>query len=262
MSVSRASRVLFLHGGPGMSAELERRQFGTSLPVRWWDQPHFETAQASAFNHLVDIAIDELHRIYDPEKKPLALLANSFGVHLALALIDRVPAMIGHLSIVGGILDLRTALVRLGLHVAKQNRDSSLAAASQRARQSTESASLWDLIDRLFTITNLLDFYWSSTATVQRKAMNELAAKGALFHLPTYQAVLNDFMTRTAPQSTLWQGSSNVWIGRNDPYASPSDVKSWREVLPSASIQFVDAGHFPHLELPPSVWLPPPDVAA
>jgi pimeloyl-ACP methyl ester carboxylesterase len=241
---------------------MERDQYGDSLPVHWWDQPHFEAEQSNAFGSLVNAAIEELRRLHDFERKPVALLANSFGVHLALALIDRVPAMIGHLSIVGGILDLRTALVRLGLHVANQNHDSSLAAASQRARQSTDGASLWDLIDRLFTVTNLLDSYWSSTATAQRKAMNELAAKGALFHLPTYQAVLNDFMTRTAPQSTQWRGSTNVWIGRNDPYASPSDGESWQEVLPSASIQFVDAGHFPHLELPPSGWLPPPDVAA
>jgi hypothetical protein len=256
MAISRTSQVLFVHGGPGLSAELERRQFGTSLPVHWWDQPHFEAAQTGAFNHLVDIAIDELHRIYDPEKKPLALLANSFGVHLALALIDRVPAMIGHLSIVGGILDLRTALVRLGLRIAEHNHDSTLMTVSQDAQHSADTASLWALIDRLFSVPNLLDFYWSSTATAQRTAMNELAATGTLFHVPTYQAVLNDFMTRSALPSTQWRGSANVLIGRNDPYASSNDIKSWREVLPSASIKLVDGGHFPHLELPPSVWLP------
>jgi pimeloyl-ACP methyl ester carboxylesterase len=248
--------VLFLHGGPGLTCQLERDQYGDSLPVRWWDQPHFEAEQSSAFDRLVDAAIEELRRLHDLEMKPLALLANSFGAHLALALIDRVPAMIGHLSIVGGTLDLRTALVQLGFHVAEQNQDSSVAAASKRAQQSTDSASLWDLIDRLFSVTNLLDFYWSPAATVQRKAMNELAAKGALFHLPTYQAVLNDFMTRSPPKPTKWRGSAAVWIGRNDPYASPSDAEAWGAVLPSASIQFVDSGHFPHLELPPSLWLP------
>jgi alpha-beta hydrolase superfamily lysophospholipase len=45
----------------------------------------------------------------------VALVASSFGAQLALALIARVPAKIDYLSIVGGILDLRTALVRLGL---------------------------------------------------------------------------------------------------------------------------------------------------
>jgi pimeloyl-ACP methyl ester carboxylesterase len=250
------ARVLFLHGGPGLTSRLERDQYVDSLPVHWWDQPHFEPEQSSAFDRLVDAAIEELHRLHDLERKPVALLASSFGVHLALALIDRAPAKIGHLSIVGGILDLRTVLVRLGLRVAEQNHDSSLAAASQSAQQSTGSASLWALIDRLFSVTNLLDFYWSPTATVQREAMNALAATGTLFHVPTYQAVLNDFIRRNAPQPTKWRGSANVWIGRYDPYALPSDAESWRAVLPNASVQFVEAGHFPHLELPPSVWLP------
>jgi pimeloyl-ACP methyl ester carboxylesterase len=105
-------------------------------------------------------------------------------------------------------------------------------------------------------VTNLLDFYWSPTATPQREAMNQLAATGALFHVPTYQAVLNDFFARDVPRPTKWRGSANVWIGRYDPYALPGDAEAWQAVLPSASIQFVETGHFPHLELPPSVWLP------
>jgi pimeloyl-ACP methyl ester carboxylesterase len=233
---------------------MERDQYGDSLPVHWWDQPHFEAAQSGAFDFLVDAAAEELGRLR--EDKPVALVASSFGAQLALALIARIPAKIDHLSIVGGILDLRTALIRLGLHVATQNHDSSLAAASQRAQQSTDSATLWALIDSLFSVKDLLDFYWSPTAVVQRVAMNQLAATGKLFHVPTYQAVLNDFITRVPLPPVTWRGSANVWIGRHDPYALPSDAEAWRVVLPQASVQFVEAGHFPHLELPPYLWLP------
>ena len=117
--------------------------------------------------------------------------------------------------------------------------------------------SLWGLIERLFCVTNLLDFYWSPTAVVQRDEMKALAAQGALLHVPTYQAVLRDVLARDAlPASSGWHGAANVWIGRSDPYASPSDTEAWHTVLPGASVQFVDAGHLPHLELPPSVWLP------
>jgi pimeloyl-ACP methyl ester carboxylesterase len=142
MSGSRTSRVLFLHGGPGLTCQLERDQYGDSLPVHCWDQPHFETDQSGAFDLLVDAAIEEVGRLRGLEEKPVALVASSFGAQLALALIARVPTKIGYLSIVGGILDLRTALVRLGLHVATQNHDSSLAAASERAQQGTDSARL------------------------------------------------------------------------------------------------------------------------
>lgn len=224
--------------------------------MHWWDQPHFEAAQSDAFDLLVDAAVEQVGRLRGLEERPVALVASSFGAQLALALIARVPAKIDYLSMVGGILDLRTALVRLGLHVANQNHDSSLAAVSQRALQSTDGGSLWDLIDRLFRVKDLLDFYWSPTAVVQRVAMNQLAATGVLLHVPTYQAVLNDFITRAPPPPVTWRGSANVWIGRDDPYALPSDAESWRGVLPQASVQFVETGHFTHLELPPSLWLP------
>ena len=108
MSVSRTLTVLFLHGGPGLTCQMERDQYGDSFPVHWWEQPHF----------------------------------------------------------------------------------------------------------------------------------------------------LNDFITRGPPSPVTWRGSANVWIGRHDPYALPSDAEAWRVVLPNASVQFVDAGHFPHLELPPTLWQP------
>ena len=255
--MSESSRVLFLHGGPGLNAELERRRFGTSLPVHWWDQPHVSAEESAPYDHLVNAALEELHRLSRANGAPIDLLANSFGAHLALELIEQAPAKVGHVSIVGGILDVRTAFVRLGRCVAEKNQHQDLAAASLRADQSDDSTSLWGLIECLFSVANLLDFYWSPTATEQRDAMKQLAAEGALLHVPTYQTVLTDFLARNSPrESSEWHGAANVWIGRYDPYASPEDIEAWQKVFPRASVQFVDAGHFLHLELPRSVWLP------
>jgi predicted alpha/beta hydrolase family esterase len=255
--VWKSSRVLFLHGGPGLNAELERRRFGSSLPVHWWDQPQVSADESAPYDRLVNAALEELQRVSSRDGGPVGLLASSFGVHLALALIERAPATVGNVSIVGGVLDLRTAFVRLGRRVAEKNQDQDLAAATLRADQSPDSASLWRLIERLFSVTNLLDLYWSPTATAQRDEMKATAAEGTLLHVPTYQAVLRDFLARQRPCGLSgWCGAASVWIGRHDPYALPDDTEPWRTVLPSASVTFVDAGHFPHLELPPSVWLP------
>jgi pimeloyl-ACP methyl ester carboxylesterase len=255
--VSTPSRVLFLHGGPGLNAELERRKFGSSLPVHWWDQPRVNADHSESYDRLVKSAIDELHRLSSLVDGPIALLASSFGTHLALALINEAPSQVGNVGFVGGILDMRTALCRLGGQVARANLDSDLAALSLRAGENSESLALWDLIESLFRVPNLLDFYWSPTATAGRDAMKALASQGNLLHVPTYQAVLRDFLTRKGPtDSTQWKGSASVWIGRHDPYALPSDAEAWEAALPHASVRFVDAGHFPHLELPPSVWMP------
>lgn len=55
--------VLFLHGGPGMTAELERRRFGETLPVHWWDQPFVGPNAERPFQVLIDAAVTEVARI-------------------------------------------------------------------------------------------------------------------------------------------------------------------------------------------------------
>jgi pimeloyl-ACP methyl ester carboxylesterase len=254
--VSDLSKVLFLHGGPGLSAALERQRFGNTLPVHWWDQPHLDANVGAPFERLVEAAMKELGRLFDAQERPVALLANSFGVHLALALIERAPRKIGSLSIVGGILDMRTAFVRLGLRISEVNRDAMLEAVSTRAETRGGSESLWALIENLFTVSNLLDFYWSPSAQAQLDEMKALAANGSLIHVPTYLAVLRDFLERRPAAPPAFSGSVRVLIGRLDPYARADDAGLWRAVFPQAVVEFVEAGHFPHLELPARDWMP------
>lgn len=247
---------LFLHGGPGLSAALERQRFGKSLPVHWWDQPHVEADVVEPFEWLVGAAEKELGRLVEVQQKPVAVLANSFGVHLALALIERVPERIASLDIVGGVLGMRTAFVRLAQRISEVNRDANLKAVSDCAEETRDSESLWVLIEKLFTVANLLDFYWGPRAQEQCESMKALAASGALVHAATFQAVLGDFLERKPPPPPAFGGSVRVLIGRFDPYARADDGQLWRAVLPQASVEFVDAGHFPHLELPVEIWMP------
>jgi pimeloyl-ACP methyl ester carboxylesterase len=189
-------QVLFLHGGPGLSAALERQRFASTLPVHWWDQPHVEADVATPFEWLANAAERELGQLFESERKPVALLANSFGVHVALALMERAPKKIGSLDILGGTLDMRVAFVRLGLRISEVNQDAGLEAVSVRARELGDGASLWALIEKLFTVANLLDFYWGPGAHAQCESMKALAASGALVHAPSFQAVLADFLER------------------------------------------------------------------
>lgn len=254
--MSNSRQVLFLHGGPGLSAALERRRFGGTLPVLWWDQPHVEADAAAPFGRLVDAAEGELRRLFDAEERPVALLANSFGVHVALALIERVPERIESLDIVGGVLGMRKAFVRLAQRIAEANRDAALKAVSDRAEARGDSESLWALIEQLFTVSNLLDFYWGPAAQEQCKSMNALAASGELVHAATFRGVLADFLERKPAAGQAFNGAVRVLVGRYDPYARTDDAGVWREVFPQAAVEFVEAGHFPHLELPAEDWMP------
>jgi pimeloyl-ACP methyl ester carboxylesterase len=254
--VSDHSQVLFLHGGPGLSAALERQRFGTTLPVHWWDQPHVNAEMAAPFERLVDAAIRELEQLFESQGKPVALLANSFGVHLALALIERVPERVRSLDVLGGTLDMRMAFVRLAERISEVNRDADLKAVSVRAQEKGASESLWALIGKLFTVGNLLDFYWGPGAEEQCEAMKALAASGALVHAATFQAALGDFIEKKPAAPPTFSGSVRVLVGRFDPYARADDAALWRAVFPQVAVQFVEAGHFPHLELPAKDWMP------
>ena len=247
---------LFLHGGPGLSAALERQRFGNSLPVHWWDQPHVDDDVVAPFDWLVDAAERELKRLHNVQGKPVALLANSFGVHLALALIERAPEKIAAVNILGGTLDMRMAFVRLAQRIAEVNRDAALKAVSDRTEEKGDDESLWTLIEKLFTVGNLLDFYWGPGAEEQCERMKALAASGALVHATTFHTVLGDFLGRRPAAPPAFGGSVRVLIGRFDPYARADDGPLWRAVFPNASVEFVDAGHFPHLELAPEIWMP------
>jgi pimeloyl-ACP methyl ester carboxylesterase len=211
---------------------------------------------SAPFERLVEAAEKELGRLFDAQEQPVALLANSFGVHLALALIERVPDRVRSLDILGGTLDMRMAFVRLAERISEVNRDADLKAVSVRAQEKGDSESLWALIGKLFTVGNLLDFYWGPGAEEQCEAMKALAASGALVHAATFQAALGDFLGRKPAAPPTFSGSVRVLVGRFDPYARADDAGMWRAVFPNASVEFVEAGHFPHLELPAKDWMP------
>jgi pimeloyl-ACP methyl ester carboxylesterase len=253
--MSDLKQALFLHGGPGLSAGLERLRF-SDLPVHWWDQPHVDASVAAPFEWLVDAATMELGRLFDAQQKPVALLANSFAVHLALALIERVPGKIGPLNILGGALDMRMAFVRLAERISAVNCDADLKAVSLLAQQRGDSESLWVLIGKLFTVSNLLDFYWGPGAKEQCESMKALAASGVLVNAATFQAVLADFLLRKPAPPPPFSGSVRVLVGRFDPYARADDAGLWRAVFPKAAVEFVETGDFPHLELPAEIWMP------
>lgn len=251
-------RVLFLHGGPGLNAELERRRFGNSVPVYWWDQPVMREKDPSPWEYLVGAAVGEARRLSDEVGKPIALLASSFGTQLVFEIVGRIPESISSVTLSGGIYDVRKAFTQLASRVAQETGDADLAQAGEAVTKNEDDTALWALIQRLFSAPNLLDFYWSPSAGVQRDAMKELAASGALLHLPTFEGVLRDFYRHQHGSSLRpWRGHTKILSGRNDPYAAPDDALRWLEMFPSAQLEIVEAGHFPHLEIPADAWLPP-----
>ncbi len=253
---SQCPRVMFLHGGPGFSAELERRQYGERLPVHWWDQPRVAADAAQPFDTLVTAARAELVALSERRGAPIALLASSFGAFLAHELLVAVPQRIESVTFSAGILEMRLPFVRLGRRLGRQLSNTQLQAASQEAEASTDRQAFWTLFGQIAAVPNLFDHYWGPSSTQQRAVMRTLAAEGPLFDLPTVQAVMNELLSREVWAPIRAGVPARVLIGRYDPLAEESDVARWHTLLPAAAVELVDCGHFPHLELVPDTWMP------
>lgn len=249
--------VLFLHGGPGLTAQLERRRFGETLPVHWWDQPRLGGAISDPYSLLVDAAIAEVDRLSRAQGGPVSLVAQSFGAYLARALVARVPDRIGAITICGGVWDLCTAVLRLAWKFARSCGDADLEAACREAAEADTPQDYFALFARVSALPGFLDCYWSPSACEDREAMKALAAEGRLIDWPTCQALM--VAALAAPQSALpatHHDPVRIVIGRYDPCFDEGDISAWRTLWPGATVEIVDAGQFPHLELPPRVWMP------
>lgn len=249
--------ILFLPGGPGFSAELERRQYGSALPIQWWDQPHIKADNPHAFDTWVTAAEAEVRRMSQVADGPISLLASSFGARLALELLHQIPELIGNVTISGGVLDLRQAFVRLGCHLARKRSDTELARTAERAAAAANGPeALWALIGAILSGPPFFDEYFSASAHTQRAAFSKLAAEGRLLHADTFEAVLNDVLglpPRPVPADA--RRSVRVLIGAHDPFAGADHVGYWHQYFPEAGVEQVEAGHFPHLELSATTWL-------
>jgi pimeloyl-ACP methyl ester carboxylesterase len=249
--------VLFLHGGPGFSAELERRHFGARLPVHWWDQPKISPSASHPFQILVEAAQEELRRLANRCQRPIALMASSYGARLALELLRTVPGNIARLTISGGVLDLRRAFVCLGQLLAVTTSDAVLGETCRAALASRTKETFWALANQVTSEPDLLRYYFSANAPDLHAAMSALAAQGLLLDAHTFHAVVNTMLDESMERPTAEPpGGVRVLLGSCDPYRGADDAQSWRALFPNASIDVVEAGHFPHLELPPNMWLP------
>ena len=112
-----ASPNFFLHGGPGMTAELERRQFGATLPVHWWDQPHIDADDRLPFGTLVDATVAEVTRLSDARRGPVDLLAGveRDAEFLAINPAGSIPAIQdGNVTMVESIAIMEYLMARYG----------------------------------------------------------------------------------------------------------------------------------------------------
>lgn len=254
--MSSAELALFLHGGPGLSAAVERRWFGDSLPVHWWDQPLMARETPAAFGQLVAAARKQLEHMARASGGPVRLLASSFGGQLATALARDVPQLVRDITLLGCRFEPVRAITQAGERLLEEENSPELRQALYRVEQLLDVSGVETLLLAIAGHPAFPAIYFSAAATQARDRFLQILPQVRFFDPPTFVAVMREFLTLPPwPRLADYAGPVTLVLGQADPVLDlDADTQGWQSVFPRLRQQIVEAGHFVHLELSAEQW--------
>ena len=263
--MKNTNKTLFLHGGPGLHAAVERAWFGNSLPVLWWDQPAIATDDPTPFHTLAGHAARQLQTLADSSGQQVDLVAHSYGCLIAAALASKHPALIRRITLLGCLsLNPFHPFLYLGHKLLEAGYERpGLQDAMRAAQESPDESRFTALIQACFPDPAIPDIYFGPGSVAAKDRYLALASAAPPIDVPTFFAVMFDRL-RAPPQPRAeacpehrrrrFDGEVTAILGKHDPLHVEESSEKWREIFPQAQFKVMDAGHFLHLELPPEVW--------
>ncbi|BAP87176.1 putative uncharacterized protein [Burkholderiales bacterium GJ-E10] len=238
--------ALFLHGGPGLTAAMERHWYQDRLPIYWWDQP-----AAQRFSELVDAAAAELESF----ARPVHLVAHSFAGSIARALADACPERISRLTLLSCPFDTALGAVRV-CRSAAALRNGELALATDRAERSADPDAFRAMVQAAVADPLFATVYFGPGSQAARERFLEAAPQHFSFDFDTYCFVMAEFVGKSPRvDPSAYRGSVRLVLGRHDVALAPEeDLDRWRRVFPQLSVRWVDTGHFVQFEAEPGLW--------
>ncbi|MFL9908350.1 alpha/beta fold hydrolase [Paraburkholderia sp. RL17-337-BIB-A] len=255
----KQATTLFLHGGPGLSAIVERALYGETLPVVWWDQPRCEVLFARPYQALLDDVALEAEHLASRGGGKINLLAHSFGAHLALYLAMLMPERIGSITLLAPVFNPADALTRVGEHLTYLAPDrGSLRDALVSNREQNSFDSFWTLVERILEVPGFLDVYWGPESHERRRWFLSLIEREPWLDINTLRTILLDYWAgRALTVRTTVRGPVGLVFGVHDVLVDAAqEAVAWKRYFPQATSRQLNAGHFVHLETPPHLWLP------
>lgn len=246
--------TLFLHMGPGLNAQIEAKLLSKTFPsVLFWDQPKQDQA-IGAFSNIVNAAIAKVKKLAEASKS-VRLFAHSFGGHLGVAILKKVPHLINSCvfistgySIAEGFYNLLKTMAQeegTDPELAKTIRSS----LSQWRRDCLSLGDVWKIIDLILKDPEFMRHYWAK----KRNYVEYLSAASdlSLLHFPTFRFVLNDFLSQAPEKGPLdWKGEILISLGDRDCLIQTDlEIKNWKRIFPKAKTRVLsNCGHFIHFE--------------
>lgn len=249
--------TLFLHGGPGMSTGVERLWFGEDLPIRWWDQPIEALWAPAPLDALTDAATAEVARMADACGEPVHVVAHCFGGQIAHALARRCPERLHRITLLGCAHNVLGGLFRLAGRTAESGGSRILADAIATARQHLDGDSFEAMMLAVAADPLFPGIYFGPGSAAARNRFLDLVPQTNFIDVAAYLAGMKKMLALPPPVPLPdFAGEAALVVGRHAPVlAIEEDIAAWRAVFPHLRAMAVEAGHFVHLETPPTVWL-------
>lgn len=254
MTTGGGNTGLFLHGGPGLSAVVERQWFGPDVDLEWWDQPSVAAGDPAPLVSLVEAAKDRLLELHRRQRRRIDVVSHSVGAILAVLLLREVPELIWRVTLINPTFDLRQAFLGIARRaVGEGTATPEVSAFVHEARPANVDPV--ELAVALSAVPGRFDMYWSPSSAAAKARYLEMAPSGPPVDFESFSRIAAAMQTQ-APALLGVQSDVPVLaiVGASDPMM-PGDVNSYvRQRVPLASVAVVDAGHMAPFEQPALAW--------
>lgn len=246
-------KTLFLHWGPGGNAQIERLWFKDQLPVYWWDQPH--VSGEGSFEKIVESTKSQVEVIFETEKKPVRLLAHSFGGRIAQELCEIIPDKISQITLISCGHDPWMSFFHLAHALSKKNEN--LPSLAEKMEKTRSFEDFWELIGMITHISDFQNCYWTNKEAQKKYA--SFAANLQLIDFPTFEWVMRGFENKRPalkPSNRTKHIPVKCFLGEGDPLQDTNaESKAWQTIFPQCEVSIMkNSGHFIHFENPQESW--------
>lgn len=257
-------KFLFIHGGPGLNSECERRVLdpllrGAGIECTFWNAPSNLRPDGDAFWADAAFAgwLDSLERALSAEKAPVGLIGSSFGALTALHLLQRRPQDVGELVLSAPAIDLFGALTGMMRYAAQ---DFAKSAPEKAAKMNEFLDSTRSILDPAMQQglalagedPTLFANYWANGEKLA--AWDAVLAEPCFgFDAEMHGAVLVDYASgRYSLEGALPDRPVKVVYGEKDAAVDSAATTSWLRARFSTvkDWKFDQSSHFPHVEEP------------
>lgn len=254
--------VLFVHGGPGLNSNPERKILSPFLnfekiSYHFWDEP--SELRTSNFPYREDCALSNCLNSLNEcilKCRPKVIAASSFGAQMLLHYLNRFKTDDLQILFVGPTFNVDNTFKKMMMISEKDFMESDPQKSAELTQMRMNIQKLWDVQTQ-----NALNLTWQNPKLLSHYFVNAEVMSAWIESLsqPEYasdpksqNAILEELKQLPSPKTIQFNGSVNLFLGSQDPVFDAQDTfKTLKDFFPSYKEETVaDAGHFPHLEKP------------